>query len=86
MFIGVLYRPPKQNLQHFINGLDSFLVRISKENKTCYFEADWNLDLMKHHKHDKTSESLDIMFSRAFFPLISRPTEQNNFKYCFANR
>ena len=29
---------------------------------------------MKHHKHDKTSEFLDIMFSRAFFPLISRPT------------
>ena len=36
--------------------------------------ADWNLDLMNHHKHDKTSEFLDIMFSRAFFPLISRPT------------
>ena len=29
---------------------------------------------MNHHKHDKTSEFLDIMFSRAFFPLISRPT------------
>ena len=36
--------------------------------------ADWNLDLMNHHKHDQTSEFLDIMFSRAFFPLISRPT------------
>ena len=74
MIIGVLYRPPKQNLQDFIDGLDSFLLRISKENKVCYLMADWNLDLMKHHKHDKTSEFLDIMFSRAFFPLISRPT------------
>ena len=74
LIIGVLYRPPKQNLQDFIDGLDSFLVRISKENKACYLMADWNLDLMKHHKHDKTSEFLDIMFSRAFFPLISRPT------------
>ena len=74
LIIGVLYRPPNQNLQDFIDGLDSFLVRISKENKACYLMADWNLDLMKHHKHDKTSEFLDIMFSRAFFPLISRPT------------
>ena len=69
-----MYRPPNQNLQDFIDGLDSFLVRISKGNKACYLMADWNLDLMKHHKHDKTSEFLDIMFSRAFFPLISRPT------------
>ena len=74
LIIGVLYRPPNQNLQDFIDGLDSFLVRISKENKACYLMADWNLDLMKHHKHDKTSEFLDIMFSCAFFPLISRPT------------
>ena len=59
-----IYTSHKQNLQDFIDGLDSFLVRISKENK-----ADWNLDLMNHHKHDKTSEFLDIMFSRAFFPL-----------------
>ena len=69
-----MYRPPNQNLQDFIDGLDSFLVRISKENKACFLMADWNLDLMKHHKHDKTSEFLDVMFSRAFFPLISRPT------------
>ena len=36
--------------------------------------ADWNIDLMKHQSHDKTGEFLDIMFSRSFFPLISRPT------------
>ena len=74
LIIGVLYRPPNQNLQDSIDGLDSFLVRISKVNKACYLMADWNLNLMKHHKHDKTSEFLDIMFSHAFFPLISRPT------------
>ena len=28
---------------------------------------------MKHQSHDKTGEFLDIMFSRSFFPLISRP-------------
>ena len=65
LIISVLYRPPNQNLQDFIDGRDSFVVRISKENKACYLMADWNLNLMKHHKHDKTSEFLDIMFSHA---------------------
>ena len=34
----------------------------------------WNLELINHHKQDEKSEFLDITFSHAFFPLISRPT------------
>ena len=70
LIVGVIYRPPKQSLQEFINDLDLLIIRISKENKKCYIMADWNIDLMK----DKTGEFLDIMFSRSFYPLISRPT------------
>ena len=72
--VGVIYRPPKQSLQEFINDLDLLITRISKENKKCYIMADWNIDLMKHHSHDKTGEFLNIMFSSSFFPLILRPT------------
>ena len=74
LIVGVMYRPPKQSLQEFINDLDLLIIRISKENKKCYIMADWNIDLTKHQSHDKTGEFLDIMFSRSFFPLISRPT------------
>ena len=74
LIVGFIYRPPKQSLQEFITDLDLLITRISKENKKCYIMADWNIDLMKHQSHDKTGEFLDIMFSRSFFPLISRPT------------
>ena len=37
IIVGVVYRPPNQNLQDFMNNLDSLLTSISKENKICCF-------------------------------------------------
>ena len=37
IIVGVVYRPPNQNLQDFMNNLDSLLASISKENKICCF-------------------------------------------------
>ena len=45
IIVGMVYRPPKQNLQDFMNSLDSLLTSISKENKICYVLGEWNLDL-----------------------------------------
>ena len=64
LFVGVIYRPPKQSLQGVINDLDLLITRISEENEKCYIMGDWNIDLMKHQCHDKTGECLDVMFSR----------------------
>ena len=36
--------------------------------------GDWNLNLIRHHCHKATSEFLDTLYSRLFFPLITRPT------------
>ena len=57
-----------------MNSLDSLLACISKENKICHVLGDWNLDLINHHCHETTGEFLEIMYSRMFFPLITRPT------------
>ena len=57
-----------------MNSLDSLLACISKENKICHVLGDWNLDLINHHCHETTGEFLEIMYSRVFFPLITRPT------------
>ena len=57
-----------------MNSLDSLLASISKENKICYVLGDWNLDLINQHYHDTTGELLETMYSRIFFPLITRPT------------
>ena len=32
LFVGVIYGPPKQSLQEFINDLDLLITRISKED------------------------------------------------------
>ena len=74
IIVGVVYRPPNQKLQNFMNSLDLLLASISKENKICYLVCDWNLDLIKHHCHESTGEFLEIMYSRMFFPLITCPT------------
>ena len=57
-----------------MNSPDSLLASISKENKISYVLGDWNLDLINHHCHDTTGELLETMYSRMFFPLITRPT------------
>ena len=40
IIVGVVYRSPKQNLQDFMNSLDSLLASISKENKIYYVLGD----------------------------------------------
>lgn len=67
IIVGVVYRPPNQKLQNFMNSLDLLLASISKENKICYVVDDWNLDLIKHHCQESTGEFLEIMYSRMFF-------------------
>ena len=57
-----------------MNSLHFLLASISKENKIWYVVGDWNLDLFKHHCYESTGEFLEIMYSRMFFPLITRPT------------
>ena len=36
--------------------------------------GDWNLNLINHHCHKATSDFLDLLYSRMYFPLITRPT------------
>ena len=57
-----------------MNSLDLLLASISQENKICYVVGDWNLDVIKHHCHESIGEFLEIMYSRMFFPFITRPT------------
>lgn len=49
-------------------------MTISVNNKLCVLLGDWNLDVMKHYRHSSTAEFLDIMYSKMFFPLITRLT------------
>ena len=72
--IGVVYRPPDRSARDFIVEIDQLLNVIAKENKIVYLLGDWNINLMNHSFHEITSEFLELLYSRLFFPLISRPT------------
>ena len=74
IIVGVIHRPPNQNQREFVNNIDQLIANISKENKSCYLMGDFNLNLLNHQSHDITGEFLDIMYSRMFVPLITRPT------------
>ena len=70
----MVYRPPDRNLNDFNNELDHLVSIISKENKTVFLLGDWNMNLMNHLHHQATSDFLELLFSRMFFPMITRLT------------
>ena len=72
--VEVVYRPPDRNLNDFNNELDHLISIISKENKTVFPLGDWNMNLMNHLHHQAMSDFLELLFSRMFFPMITRPT------------
>ena len=72
--IGVIYRPPGQNVNLFLDAYNKILDKISLTNKTVYIMGDFNLDLMNYQCHAMTGEFLDAMFSRMLYPLITCPT------------
>ena len=70
----MVYRPPDRNLNDFNNELDHLVSIISKENITVFLLGDWNMNLKNHLHHQATSDFLELLFSRIFFPMIIRPT------------
>ena len=74
IIVGIIYRPPNSKLNEFLSDLDLVRGKISSKNKLVFLMGDWNLNLINHHCHKVTSDFLDLLYSRMFFPLITRPT------------
>ena len=72
--VGVVYRPPGTNIQDYTQSFSEILTPLSRENKFCYIAGDFNLDLFKVDDHPGTSESLELMYSNSYLPMINRPT------------
>ena len=47
--VGVVYRPPAQDVKEFVTNTDSLINKISRENKICYIMGDFNLNLLNCH-------------------------------------
>ena len=78
--IGVICRRPNCKLRDFILELEQLVSVISEDNKTVFLMGDWNLNFMNHSCHQATGDCLVLMFSRMFFPLITRPTRITSLK------
>ena len=74
VILGVVYRPPNQDIEQFIDSLKYTIDKIMHENKICYLMGDFNLDLFNHDTHSSTGEFLNTFLSCSFVPLINRPT------------
>ena len=74
VIIGVIYRPPDNDINVFTQKLINVLNSIHKEKKTCYLMGDFNINLLNSNIHNPTCEFVDTLYEYNFFPLINKPT------------
>ena len=56
------------------NYLNKLLENISKEQKSIFLLADFNVNLLNYYEHNETNVFLDSLASNSFMPLILQPT------------
>ncbi len=69
LYIGNIYRSPKENLEfydQFIDGFTSVLVILEKNNKEVILAGDFNIDLLKINGKHIISEYFDMLTSNSF--------------------
>ncbi len=73
IIVGIIYRPPSQNVDDFIQAVNTLTAKIAKEKKSCYLMGDFNLNLLNYQSHKQTYEFLDnnsnifyVMYSNIF--------------------
>ena len=73
---GTIYRKPDKtsdSMTLFLNYLKKVINIISKSNKPCIIQGDFNLDLVDIDDNH-TNLFTDIMFNHTFYPHINKPT------------
>ena len=72
IWFAILY--PTRSYMNFCLTWTYYWEKFPKINNLVFLIATWNLNLINHHCHKATSDFLDLLYSRMFFPLITRPT------------
>ena len=72
--IGMIYRPPNQDINKFTETLADILQAIKQENKLLHIMGDFNINLLNVEHHLPSSECLELLYSFSLFPLITKPT------------
>ena len=64
--IGVIYRPPNQDINSFNDKMNNIVNIVRRENKTCYLLGDYNINSLNYASHVQTAQFVDMMSSNVF--------------------
>ena len=67
-----IYRPPNRNISEFTAQIELLLQKY--RNKTVFFVGDMNINILNYSSHNDTNDFLNLMYSRGYYPLITKPT------------
>ncbi|KAI2647507.1 DNA-directed RNA polymerase subunit omega [Labeo rohita] len=73
IFVTCIYRTPGSSITVFNNKLEQLLVGMN-ENKVSVICGDFNINLLNVSNHTSSLDFLDLMYSRGFYPTITRPS------------
>ena len=74
VIIGIIYRPPDNQLASFNNSLCSCLDALSNEHKDCFLAGDFNVNLLNDVPCYNTQLFVDTLSSYFFQPTIHKCT------------
>ena len=74
IIIGVIYRPPGQDIKEFNIFKEVLLSKIMHNEKPVYLMGDFNINLLNEDVHTLTNDFLNIMSSNSLYPSITKPT------------
>ena len=72
--VGVVYRPPDQDINVFNNYIDNVLTSAAKNQKLIYLMGDFNINLLNEDVHLPTSEFINVITTHSLYPSITKPT------------
>ena len=74
LILGIIYRPPNQDVNVFNDSLTNILTKSKTERKLIQIIGDFNINILNASEHLPSSEFLDVMYSHSLLPLITKPT------------
>ena len=74
IIIGVLHRPPGNDIRAFNEKMESILQKIRRENKMSYILRNFNINLFNNDFTNQQVIFFYLMSSNSFRSLITRPT------------
>lgn len=74
VIVGVIYRPPNSDIDLFNKYMSTLLSKMEGERKYISCLGDYNISLLNYDSHIGTQEFVDLLYSNALFPCITKPT------------